>query len=181
MAAFRSRLTKAARRRFTSMRSDLHRFFNPQSIAIVGASQDFITISGQPLKHLQSHHYKGRLYPVNPRYQEVAGVKCYPALADVPETPDLVLILVNASRVADILEQCGRRGAPYVIIFSSGFSEVGGAGVEMQAKLIEIARRYGIGVVGPNCQGMMNFADRVFAGFGSAFFSDYESGDVSMV
>jgi acetate---CoA ligase (ADP-forming) len=163
------------------MRSDLHRFFNPQSIAIIGASQDFITISGQPLKHLQSHHYKGRLFPVNPRYQEVAGVKCYPALADVPETPDLVLILVNASRVADILEQCGLKGAPYVIIFSSGFSEMGGAGIEMQAKLMEIARRYGIGVVGPNCQGMMNFADRVFAGFGSVFFSDYESGEVSMV
>ena len=92
------------------MRSDLQRFFNPQSIAIIGASQDFITISGQPLKHLQSHHYEGRLYPVNPRYQEVAGVKCYPSLADVPETPDLVLILVNASRVADMLEQCGREG-----------------------------------------------------------------------
>src|SRR4030095_13534099 len=134
------------------------RFFNPRSIALIGASQDFITISGQPLKHLQSHRYRGRLYPVHPRYQEVAGVKCYPSLAEVPETPDLVLILVNASRVADILEQCGLKGAPYVIIFSSGFSEMGGAGVEMQAKLIDIARRYGIGVVGTTRQGMMNIA-----------------------
>ena len=57
-----------------------------------------MTISGQPLKHLQSHHYQGRLYPVNPRYPEVGGVKCYPSLAEVPETPDLVLILVNAAR-----------------------------------------------------------------------------------
>jgi acyl-CoA synthetase (NDP forming) len=163
------------------MRNDLERFFNPGSIAIIGASQDFITISGQPLKHLQSHGYKGRLYPVNPRYPEVAGVKCYPALADVPETPDLVLILVNASRVADMLRQCGAKGVPYVIIFSSGFSEMGGEGVKLQRQLEEIARKHDIGVIGPNCQGMMNVADGVFAGFGSVFFTDYEPGTVSMV
>ena len=163
------------------MRTDLERFFNPRAIAIIGASQDFITISGQPLKHLQSHHYKGRLYPVNPRYQEVGGVKCYPALADVPETPDLALILVNASRVADVLRQCGAKGVPYVIIFSSGFAEMGGEGVRLQQELAAIAREAGIGVIGPNCQGMINVADGVFAGFGSVFFTDYEPGTVSMV
>src|SRR5215213_278711 len=130
------------------MRSDLERFFTPRSIAIVGASQDFITISGQPLKHLQSHGYKGKLYPVNPRYTEVGGEKCYPSLADVPETPDLVLILVNAARVTDMLRQCGAKGVPYVIIFSSGFSEVGGGGVELQQKLMAIAEKYNIGVIG---------------------------------
>jgi len=163
------------------MRTDLERFFNPRSIAIIGASQDFMTISGQPLKHLQSHHYKGKLYPVNPRYQDVAGVKCYPSLAEVPETPDLVLILVNASRVADMLRQCGAKGVPYVIIFSSGFSEMGGEGVKLQQQLMEITRAHDIGVIGPNCQGMMNVADGVFAGFGSVFFTDYEPGRVSMV
>jgi acyl-CoA synthetase (NDP forming) len=163
------------------MRTDLERFFHPASIAIIGASQDFITISGQPLKHLQSHGYKGKLYPVNPRYGEVAGVKCYPSLAEVPETPDLVLILVNASRVADMLKQCGAKGVPYVIIFSSGFSEMGGEGVKLQQQLKEIAAAHDIGVIGPNCQGMMNVADSVFAGFGSVFFTDYEPGGVSMV
>ena len=163
------------------MRTDLERFFSPRSIAIIGASQDFITISGQPLKHLLSHGYKGRLYPVNPRYPEVAGVKCYPSLAEVPETPDLVLILVNASRVADMLRQCGAKGVPYVIIFSSGFSEMGGEGVKQQLQLAEIAKQHDIGVIGPNCQGMMNVADGVFAGFGSVFFTDYQPGVVSMV
>ena len=163
------------------MRTDLERFFNPRSIAIIGASQDFMTISGQPLKHLQSHHYQGRLYPVNPRYPEVAGVKCFPSLAEVPETPELVLIVVNASRVADMLRQCGAKGVPYVIIFSSGFSEMGGEGVKLQQQLVDIAREHGIGVIGPNCQGMMNIADGVFAGFGSVFFTDYEPGTVSMV
>ncbi|MDB5865209.1 MAG: coA-binding domain protein [Betaproteobacteria bacterium] len=163
------------------MRTDLERFFNPRSIAIIGASQDFGTISGQPFKHLQSHGYAGTLYPVNPRYAQVGGVKCYPSLAELPETPDLVLILVNASRVTDMLRQCGAKGVPYVIIFSSGFSEVGGGGVSLQQELAAIAREHDIGVIGPNCQGMINVADGVFAGFGSVFSSDYEPGPVSMV
>jgi acyl-CoA synthetase (NDP forming) len=163
------------------MRTDLERFFNPRAIAIIGASQDFNTISGQPLKFLRSHGYQGRLYPVNPRYPEIAGVKCYRALADVPEVPDLVLILVNAALVADMLRECGVKGVPYVIIFTSGFSEMGGEGVRLQRQLTHIAQDAGIGVVGPNCQGMINVADKVFAGFGSVFNADYDPGTVSMV
>jgi acyl-CoA synthetase (NDP forming) len=163
------------------MRTDLERFFNPRAIAIIGASQDLNSISGQPLKFLKSHGYQGRLYPVNPRYEEVAGEKCYPALAAVPEVPDLVLILVNAARVADMLRECGVKGVPYVIIFTSGFSEMGGEGVRLQRQLTHIAQDAGIGVIGPNCQGMINVADGVFAGFGSVFNADYEPGAVSMV
>jgi acyl-CoA synthetase (NDP forming) len=163
------------------MRTDLERFFNPRSIAIIGASPNFVTIQGQPLKHLRSHGYTGRLFPVNPRYPEVAGTRCYPSIEDVPETPDLVLILVNAALVTDMLRRCGRKGVPYVIVFSSGFSEVGGGGVALQEELKAIAREYEIGVIGPNCQGMINVADRVYAGFGSVFNSDYDPGPVSMV
>jgi acetate---CoA ligase (ADP-forming) len=163
------------------MRADLERFFNPLAIAIIGASQDLATISGQPLKFLKSHGYRGRLYPVNPRYREVAGEKCYAAIGDLPDTPDLALIVINASRVADALRQCGKKGVPYAIIFSSGFSEMGGEGVKLQEELVAIAREFDIGVVGPNCQGMINFADKVYAGFGSVFNSDYEPGPVSMV
>jgi acyl-CoA synthetase (NDP forming) len=163
------------------MRTDLERFFNPRAIAIVGASQDLATISGQPLKHLQSHGYTGKLYPVNPRYPEVTGIRCYPSVADLPEAPDLALILVNAARVPDLLRQCGARGIPYAIIFSSGFAEMGGKGEALQREVVSIAREHGIGVIGPNCQGMINVADRVFAGFGSVFHSDYQPGAVSMV
>ena len=163
------------------MRTDLERFFNPRSIAIVGASRDLITISGQPLKHLQSHGFHGKLYPVNPKYQEILGVKCYPSLAALPEAPDLVLVLINASRVADALRECGKRGVPYAIVYSSGYSEVGGKGVEMQRELAAIAEEYNIGIIGPNCQGMINVADRVYAGFGSVFGAEYNAGGVSMV
>lgn len=164
------------------MRTDLERFFSPKSIAIIGASQDFITISGQPLKHLVSHGYIGKLYPVNPKYAEVLGHPCYPAIAALPETPDLALILINAARVPEILRQCGEKGVPYVVIFSSGFSETGEAGAAIQRELMAIAERYNIGVIGPNCQGMMNVADKVWAGFGSVFFTpDFPAGGVSMV
>ncbi|MCI3953385.1 MAG: coA-binding domain protein, partial [Burkholderiales bacterium] len=132
------------------MRTDLERFFNPRAIAIIGASRDLNTISGQPLKFLKSHGYPGALYPVNPRYPEVADAKCYAALGEVPETPDLALILVNASRVAEMLRQCGMKGVPYVVIFSSGFSEIGGGGIDLQGELIAIAREFDIGVIGPN-------------------------------
>jgi acyl-CoA synthetase (NDP forming) len=163
------------------MRTDLERFFNPRAIAIIGASQDLNTISGQPLKFLKSHGYAGALYPVNPRYPEVAGVRCYPSIVEVPEAPDLALILVNAARVPDVLRQCGTKGVPYVIIFTSGFSEIGGRGVTLQQELVAIAAEHNIGVIGPNCQGMMNIADKVFAGFGSVFNADYDPGAVSMV
>ena len=73
------------------MRTDLARFFSPRSIAIIGASQNLISISGQPLKHLVAHQYAGKLYPVNPKYQEVLGVKCYPSLAALPETLDALV------------------------------------------------------------------------------------------
>ena len=163
------------------MRTDIERFFSPRSIAVIGASQDLATISGQPLKHLLSHGYKGKLYPINPKYQEISGVKCWPSLEALPEAPELALILVNAARVPDMLAACGKRGIPYVIIFSSGFSEMGGAGVAAQQKLAEIAKQYDIGVIGPNCQGMINAADAVYAGFGSVFNANYAGGSVSMV
>ncbi len=163
------------------MRTDLARFFSPHSIAIVGASQNLISISGQPLKHLVAHDYAGKLYPVNPKYQEVLGVKCYPSLAALPETPDLALVVVNAARVADTLRECGKLGVPYAIVFSSGFSETGGEGVAMQEELVAIAAEFNIGIIGPNCQGMINPGARVYAGFGSIFGADYEPGGVSMV
>ena len=163
------------------MRTDLATFFSPRSIAIIGASQDLVSISGQPLKHLLDHQYAGKLYPVNPKYAEILGVKCYPSLAALPETPDLALVLINAARVADTLRECGKLGVPYAIIFSSGFSETGGKGIDMQRELAAIAAEYNIGIIGPNCQGMINPAARVYAGFGSIFGGNFEAGTVSMV
>jgi acyl-CoA synthetase (NDP forming) len=163
------------------MRIDLHRLFNPRSIAIIGASTEVSSISGQPLNLLIKRGFEGALYPINPKYPELLGRKCYPSIEALPETPDLALIVVNAKAAVRMLEACGRKGVPFVIIFSSGYSEIGEEGEAMQRSLAEIAARYDIGVVGPNCQGMIGVPAKAYAGFGSAFIYDYVPGPVSMV
>lgn len=163
------------------MRTDLERLFSPRSIAIIGASSEVGTISGQPLNLLIKRGFRGALYPVNPKYPELLGHRCYASVDELPEVPDLALILVNAKLAVRMLEACGRKGIPFVIIFSSGYSEAGDEGASMQGELIAITRRYDIGVVGPNCQGMIGVPAKAYAGFGSAFIYDYPLGPVSMV
>jgi acetate---CoA ligase (ADP-forming) len=160
---------------------NLERLFNPRSIAVIGASQNIKTISGQPVYALAKHGYAGPIYPVNPKYAEVEGHRCYPAVADLPEVPDLALILVAAARVPQMLTEVGRKGIPFCIIFSSGFAETGDEGRALQAQIAAIAREYDIAVVGPNCQGMIGVTDNVYAGFGSAFSGDnFRGGSLSM-
>jgi acetate---CoA ligase (ADP-forming) len=163
------------------MRTDFERLFNPRSIAIIGASTELGSISGQPLNFLIKRGYPGTLYPVNPKYPQLLGRTCYPSVEALPETPDLALIVVNAKLAIRMLEACGRSGVPFAIIFSSGFSEVGSHGASMQDELAEIVSRYGIGLIGPNCQGLVSVPNKTYAGFGSAFIYDYQPGPVSMV
>jgi acyl-CoA synthetase (NDP forming) len=163
------------------MRTDLERLFNPRSIAIIGASSELGTISGQPLSFLVKRGFAGKLYPVNPKYPELLGQKCYASVDALPEVPDLALILVNAKLAVRMLEACGKKGIAFVVVFSSGFSEAGADGEHMQKELVEISERYNIGVAGPNCQGMISVPSKAYAGFGSAFVYDYPAGPVSMV
>lgn len=161
---------------------DLQRLFDPQAIAVIGASQAAGSISGQPVAHLKNHGFRGRVYPVNPKYEEIGGYTAYPAVSALPEEPDLALIVVNASRVPAVLRECGEKRIPFAIVFGSGFGEAGEKGAHLQREVDAIAAEYGIGVVGPNCQGMMNIADDVYAGFGSAFKAEaFRPGPVSMV
>jgi acyl-CoA synthetase (NDP forming) len=151
---------------------DLERLFNPRSVTIIGASQNIKTISGQPVWSLTKHGYKGRLFPVNPKYDTVEGHRCYPSVESLPEVPDLALILVAAARVPQMLREVGQKGIPFCIIFSSGFAETGADGLALQKEIAAIAREHSIHVVGPNCQGMIGVTDDVYAGFGSAFSGD---------
>ena len=163
------------------MAKSLERLFNPRSIALVGASENVRSIAGQPLSLLKQRNYPGRLYPVNPRHRELLGFTCYASVGELPETPDLALLMVNAARVPEVLAACGEKGVSFAIVFASGFAELGGDGRELQRRIIDIARRYDIGVIGPNCQGMLSTPNRVYAGFGSSFIFDYPVGEVSMV
>jgi acetate---CoA ligase (ADP-forming) len=111
----------------------------------------------------------------------VLGERTYPSVQALPEVPDLALILVAAHRVPAVVEACGAKGISFCIIFSSGFAEAGADGAQAQQRIVEIARRYRMGVIGPNCQGMLNAWQGVAAGFGAPFTLPYRPGPVSLI
>ncbi len=149
-------------------KQNLKYFFCPRSIAIIGASGDFTSISGKPLRYLKEHGYKGKVFPINPKYEELGGYKCYKSILEVPEPVDLVLVAVNYKLVLPMLKQCVEKGVKFATVFSSGFAESGEEGKVLQEQIAELARESGMGVVGPNCQGSVNVKESVIGGFSSS-------------
>lgn len=147
---------------------DLTHFLRPRSIAIVGASEKFQSISGKPLRFLKEHGYRGKIYPVNPKYEELAGLKCYPSVLDIPEPVDLCLLAVNYKLVLPVLEQCAQKGIQFVSIFGSGFAESGAEGRALQEQIKELGARAGMSICGPNCQGSVSLKDAAIGGFSAA-------------
>jgi len=156
------------------------RFFNPRSIAVVGASQDLGSISGQPIAHLKTKGYSGEVYPGNPRYQEVAGYRCYTSIAALPQAPDVAVIAVGAKRVPDVLRELGAAGCRFAVILSSGFAEAGEEGARAQREITSIGKSFGMQVIGPNCQGYMNISDGIHVGFGAPYGATYAPGGLSL-
>jgi len=160
----------------------MHLFMEPTGVAIIGASQDFKTINGKILKYLLKHKYEGQIYPVNPKYQEIAGLRCFPAVGAIPDQVDLALIAVAAARVPGMLRDCGAKGIKRVVIFSSGFSETGAEGKEIQAEIIKIAQEFQMRLIGPNCLGILNVSSGLIASFsGSMELDSIKSGPLALV
>ena len=159
---------------------DFGAFFKPRSIAVIGASQDMASISGQPIAHLLAKSWSGVILPVNPRYAEVAGYRCYPAVESLPMTPDVAVVAVGAKYVVDVITALGTLGCRFAVILSSGFAEAGVAGAEAQRDLARVARSFGMQVIGPNCQGYMNISDAIHVGFGAPYGLTYPPGMLSL-
>ncbi len=142
----------------------------PSSIAVVGASREQQSIGGLLLTNLRDD-YRGTLYAVNPAADEVPGVASYPTIADCPDVPEVVTVCVPGGQVADVVAQAGEAGSTAAVIVSSGFGEAGTEGRERSDELREVARSYGIRIVGPNCMGMLNAAAdvRMNATFSTVF------------
>lgn len=153
---------------FSERSLDLSRLLDPSSIAIIGASSNPKSISGQPLWHMLEGRYEGKLYPVNPKREEVLGVQAYRDVLSVPQKCDVALIAVSASQVPRVIEQCGEAGVPFAVVLAGGFAEVGEPGVERQRELEAAIRKSGVRVVGPNCVGVMNVPKRAYCAFGGA-------------
>jgi acyl-CoA synthetase (NDP forming) len=143
-------------------------FFAPRSIAIIGASPDVKKIRGLLQNMLQKNGYPGRLYPVNPSYEEIAGVRCFPSVGAIGQPIDLALIAIPAERVVQSLEECARAGVRNAVIISSGFAEEGGDSVDMQREIAAVAERTGMRISGPNAEGFHNEIGHVAATFSPA-------------
>jgi len=129
-------------------------FFNPRSVAIIGATPKEGKV-GRVIVENFKRRFKGRIYPINPKYEEILGLKCYPSVKDVPGEVDLAVIVVPAPIVPRILRDCGEKGVKAVIIISGGFRETGtDEGRRLEEEVVEISREYGIRVIGPNCIGI---------------------------
>lgn len=136
--------------------SPLYRICNPRSVAVFGASNRFTAMGTTQLIALQALGYEGRIYPVHPKESSVRGLPAYRDVRELPETPDLALIILPTKIVADVLEACGRKGIRHAIVVSGGFAEVGDGGEALQEQVVETANRHGIRFLGPNCIGAVN-------------------------
>lgn len=142
---------------------DLTPLFAPRAVTVVGASNDPLKWGGSLLRNVIDGGFAGPIYPVNGRGGTVCGLPAFSTVAELPEVPDLALVAVKAEQVNAVIEQCGERGIPAALVVAAGFSEAGEAGAVLEAELAEIARRWGITLIGPNCMGMLSVHSRLHA------------------
>ena len=121
----------------------LETLFNPKSVAIIGASTKELSIGNVITKNLLHYNYKGEIYPINPKADEVRGIKAYKSIFDVPGSVDLAHISIPSKFVPQAVEDCGKKGVKFIIINSAGFKEVGPDGEALENEVVSIARKYG--------------------------------------
>jgi acetyl coenzyme A synthetase (ADP forming)-like protein len=138
--------------------ASLQPFFTPRGVAVIGASRDPSKLSYGVMRNLLDpvHGYPGPVYPVNPRAADILGLPCYPDISAVPDPVELAVLLVPAATVPSTVEACGRRGLKAAVVISGGFREIGPEGAAREREMVEIARRYGMRIMGPNGIGVID-------------------------
>jgi acyl-CoA synthetase (NDP forming) len=134
----------------------------PGSVAVVGASSDTAKWGGMLIANLKLGGFAGPIYPVNPKGGTILGLPVSRSVSELPETPDLVLVAVSASLVNGVVDECGRMGVGAVVVVSAGFSEVGPEGRAMEEEMVDIAAKYGMALVGPNCMGVISAHHKLY-------------------
>src|SRR5471032_770647 len=161
------------------MSHPLDSFFAPDAIALIGASRDLEKIPGRLLSMLRKNEYPGKLYPINPNYGDIDGLKCYPSIADVGQPIDLAIVVIPARAVLGALEQCAAVGVKNAVIISSGFAEEGGDSTAMQDAIAALAKKTGMRISGPNAEGFLSEVQKVAATFSPTV--DVKPGHVPVV
>lgn len=147
---------------------DLSPLLAPASMAVVGAVEGTDRAGGRPVPYSARCGFRGPIYPVNPGRREVDGRRCYPTVADLPETPELAVVVVRAARAVEAVRGCVERGVRALVILSAGFREAGGEGARREEEIVRLARSAGALVCGPNSLGVANLHAGLFASFSSA-------------
>ena len=158
----------------------LDALFKPKAVALIGASTKELSIGNVIIRNLQTYGYKGEIYPVNAKADEVCGLKSYATIADIPGDVDLAHIIIPSQFVPQAIEECGQKGVKAVIINSAGFSEMGEEGEKLQEEFLANARKYGIRLFGPNCQGIIN-SDPELNAYCNFTFTFPKPGSISVV
>jgi acyl-CoA synthetase (NDP forming) len=136
--------------------SDIKAFFEPGAIAVVGSMKEWGGLGYTAIKNMRQFNFTGRVYPVNPSYKEVLGLRVYPDMNAVDDPIDLAIVITPKQTVPGIIDQCARKGVKAAIIVSDGFAETGESGAGLQRQLVEISHRTGLRIIGPNTIGILN-------------------------
>jgi len=154
----------------------------PRSIAIVGASDNPHKVGGRPILYMKRYGFRGAIYPINPGRPEVQGLKAFKGIADVPEAPDLAVIAVAGDEAVRAVDECAAKGVQVAVVMTSGFGELGESGKAAQQRMAAAAKAAGMRLVGPNCQGLANFATGAVANFSTVFHEmEARDGPVAIV
>lgn len=151
------------------MMNSLARALAPRSVAVMGASDNPHKVGGRPVAYMKQYGFQGAIYPVNPVRAEVQGLTAYASLADLPEVPDLVVVAVGGEEGVRMVEQAAAAGVAVAVVMASGYAETGEDGRRQQARMLAAAQAAGMRLVGPNCQGLANFATGAIANFATIF------------
>ncbi len=135
---------------------NLEVIFSPRSIAVVGASRHEGKIGFELVKNLVANGYRGTIYPVNPKADEILGLRVYPSVTAIPGSIDLALIVVPAALALQAVEECGTKGVRGLVVITAGFREIGAVGADRERELLAVCAKFGMTMIGPNCMGVIN-------------------------
>jgi acetyltransferase len=158
----------------------LESLFRPKAVAVIGASSKELSIGNRVIKNLIDFGFRGSIYPINPSADEIRGIKAYKSILDCPGDVDVVHMVIPAKFVPQAVEDCGKKGVKHIIINSGGFGETGAEGAAIEKDFLERARRYGIRILGPNCQGIIN-TDAEIRAYCNFTFTKPDPGFISIV
>lgn len=143
--------------------TDYNKFFQPSSIVLLGASGDPRKWGWRILRNIVSGGFSGNVYPINPQRDEILGKKVYRKVADLPETPDLAVIVVPTASIVEAIRDCVDKGIKAGVVITAGFAEIGEKGVALQTEMVDVARKGGMRLIGPNCFGILSPSQKLYA------------------